>query len=222
MPTGYYLQCNNIEHTCYYIRTILYKNMVVQMDIILITGCNVVGKTTAIYHLTKYIGIEKVHCNTVTDSRYMLGAIRQDDKSDGLHHTHGWCNKSNVGHKHRSEENEPMFPFTVTDNTIPDATFDLFFTALNRLPHISNKIYLVELAGGKNTLPASDPSSTVDYSYTKIKKMYLDNPKYQAWLARVHAVIHITADDEIRQNLKDKRLMHYPKDIAKDTASWLD
>ncbi len=192
-----------------------------QNDIILVTGRNMVGKTTAIYHLKKYIDLDKIHNEIITDSQYLFESMMQDDKSGGIHHTHSWCEKSSRGHKHNSREDEPIFPFTVTDNTIPDSTFHLFFTALNNLPHINNKIYFVELAGGRNTLFKDESGSDINYSYAKIKRIYQENLKYRKWMERVRTVIHITAADETRQILKHRRLMHFPKDLAKNTASWL-
>src|SRR5690242_16621204 len=124
-----------------------------ERDIIILTGRNAVGKTTAANYLRQLAASHNIPYENrlVADSQMLF-----DDKTGGLHHTHDWCVKGGKGHIHRSDE--PEFPFTVTDNELPNTMRTHFFTRLTELPR-TGSLWFVEWAAGVNTNPLYDPAS---------------------------------------------------------------
>ncbi len=190
-------------------------------DIIIVTGCNAVGKTTATNHLrelaTKY---NIPHENKIiADSQCLFEAMQDDDETGGHHHTHNWCQSGRQGHIH--DGCHPEFPFTVTDNNLPEVMRIKFFSRLTYLG--TGKLWFAEWAAGINTNPLDDPSSNINYSYTKVKSLIQDKSIPDGWLKRVKAVIHISADECVRFDLNKRRLLPTiarPEAIEKGTAFW--
>src|SRR5436305_8938337 len=133
-------------------------------DIIIVTGCNAVGKTTASNHLRELATKFNIpHENIIiADSQCLFEAMQKDDRAHGLHHTHDWCDAGDEGHVH--DIDRPVFPFTVTDNELPDRMRKSFFKKLAKLQG-TNKFWFVEWAGGVNI----NPDSPINYSYFHVK-----------------------------------------------------
>src|SRR5271169_3039928 len=131
-----------------------------ERDIIIITGCNAVGKTTASNYLRKYAILHHISYENkiVADSQLLFEAMRLDDSAGGYHHTHDWCVKDSEGHTHN--QGEPEFPFMITDNELPNRMRINFFTQLTVLPK-TDDIWFVEWAGGVNTNLLLDTKSTI-------------------------------------------------------------
>jgi hypothetical protein len=190
--------------------------------IIIITGCNAVGKTTTSNYLRKYATLHKIpHENKiVADSHLLFEAMRLDDNAGGFHHTHDWCVKDSAGHTHNQDK--PEFPFTITDNELPNKMRIHFFTRLTVLPKTSD-IWFVEWAGGVNTNPLHDPKSAIDYSYATVKRMLQKGSLPNCWLERVFAVIHLRANSRVRFFLNERRAIPFfahLEEIEKGTAFW--
>ena len=102
-------------------------------DIIIVTGCNAVGKTTASNHLRKLATSYNIpyESKIIADSQCLLEAMEKDDREYGLHHTHDWCETYKNGHRH--DRDQPIFPFTVTDNLLPDRMRKNFFKKLKNI-----------------------------------------------------------------------------------------
>jgi len=189
-----------------------------QKDIIIVTGCNAVGKTTASNYLRNLATSYKIpyESKIIADSQCLLEAMEEDDKKRGLHHTHGWCESHGTGHRH--DKDQPIFPFTVTDNELPDKMRKTFFKKLANLPK-TNKYWFVEWAGGVNI----HPDSPVNYSYAYVKSMLEKGFLHDKWLKRVKAIIHITAEKDIRFALNKRRKIPFlvcPEAIEEGTAFW--
>jgi hypothetical protein len=193
-----------------------------ERDIIIVTGCNAVGKTTASNHLrylAKTLNIpfeEKI----VADSHCLFEAMQWDDKGGGFHHTHQWCEPEVRGHTHNSHQAE--FPFTVTDNMLPNIMRVCFFEKLAKLER-NGRLWLVEWAAGVNTNPLDDPTLCIDYSYAKVKSLLQEKNISNNWLKRVKAVIHVTADSDLRFVLNQRRSIPssaQPEAIEAGTAFW--
>jgi len=190
-------------------------------DIIIITGCNAVGKTTASNYLRNWASLHNIpQENTiVADSHCLFEAMQDDDETGGHHHTHNWCQSDQHGHNYN--DNQPEFPFTVTDNTLPDAMRINFFSKLTNLE--TGKLWFAEWAAGVNTNPPDDSSSNIDYSYAKVKSMLQNKSISAGWLKRVKAVVHISANECMRFDLNKRRLIPStarPEAIEKGTAFW--
>ncbi len=194
-----------------------------ECDIIILTGCNSVGKTTASNYLREWVTAHKIlhERRFIVDSRCLFEVMLLDDKSGGFHHTHAWCEKDSKGHTHNLDK--PIFPFTVTDNEMPDSMRLSFFTKLTELPR-TGKVWFAEWAAGVNTNPLHDSASIVDYSYAKVKRILQEGGLPSGWLERVYAVIHLIADNSVRFSLNEQRLVPSsaePEAIEKGTAFWL-
>lgn len=192
-------------------------------DIIIVTGCNVVGKTTASNYLRKLVTLRKIPSGKrlISDSQCLFKTMLKDDEEGGLHHTHDWCKKDTRGHKHNP--GQPVFPFTVTDNELPDRMRQDFFSKLRTLPRNGN-LWFVEWAAGVNTNPSDNPISYIDYSYTTVKKMLQGETLPDIWLKRVKVVIHLKADNNVRHCLNEKSYISSFTQSAvleQGTASWL-
>ncbi len=192
-----------------------------ERDIIIVTGCNAVGKTTASNYLRKLTNLRKIlyeNC-IIADSLCLFEAMQLDDQEGGLHHTHDWCAKDIKGHIH--DLDQPIFPFTVTDNELPNRMRIQFFTTLTNLQ--SGKLWFVEWAAGVNTNALKDSSSSIDYSYATVKKMLLEGSLPDGWLSRIKAIIHLEADYPVRFALNQKRCIPSSPQveaIENGTAFW--
>lgn len=193
-----------------------------ERDIIIVTGCNAVGKTTTTNYLRDQANLRNLpHENKiVADSQCLFEAMQLDDHTGGLHHTHDWCITDTQGHSHPLDQ--PIFPFTVTDNELPDTMRRHFFTKLTALPK-TGKLWFAEWAGGINTNPPDDPTSLIDYSYLKVKGMLQEERLPDGWLKRVKAVIHVKANSDVRIALNQRRTIPssaYPEALQGGTAFW--
>ena len=114
-----------------------------ECDIIIVTGCNAVGKTTASNYLRNLASLRNIpHENRiVADSQCLFEAMLSDDRGGGLHHTHDWCERDSKGHTHHL--NQPLFPFTVTDSELPDIMRLQFFSQLAKSPVFTSHSPLV-------------------------------------------------------------------------------
>jgi hypothetical protein len=189
-----------------------------QKDIIIVTGCNAVGKTTATNYLRNLASSRKIPYENkiIADSQCLLEAMEKDDKKKGLHHTHDWCKSHSTGHRH--DKDHLIFPFTVIDNGLPDNMRKTFFKKLAKLPQ-KNTYWFVEWAGGVNI----HPDSPVNYSYAYVKYMLEKGLLQDKWLKRVKAIIHVTAEKEIRFTLNKQRKIPFsvrPEAIEEGTAFW--
>jgi hypothetical protein len=187
-------------------------------DIIIVTGSNAVGKTTASNYLRKLATSYNIpyESRIIADSQCLFEAMQKDDRIHGLHHIHDWCEPGEQGHIH--DLDHPVFPFTVTDNELPDRMRKSFFKKLAKLPS-TNKFWFVEWAGGINT----NPDSLIDYSYSHVKFMLEKRMLPDKWLKRVKAVIHVTATNEVRFALNKQRTIPFsacPEAIERGTAFW--
>lgn len=175
-------------------------------DIIIVTGCNAVGKTTASNHLREWANKQNIlyEKSIIADSQCLFEAMQKDDLEGGFHHTHDWCQPGIQGHSHYLDQ--PVFPFTVTDNELPNTMRQQFFSKLTELPN-AGKLWFVEWAGGINTNPPEDPASCIDYSYSLVKRMFYDGTIPNGWLKRIKAVIHVEASPSVRFELNKKRVI---------------
>jgi hypothetical protein len=193
-----------------------------ERDIIIITGCNAVGKTTASNFLRKWANRHKIPYENdfISDSQCLFEAMQRDDQTGGLHHTHDWCAIDTQGHSH--DRNQPVFPFTVIDNELPNKMRSEFFTNLTKLPK-NGKLWFVEWAAGVNTNPRNDPTFSIDYSYATINSGLQAGHLSKSWLIRAKAILHLLADNHIRCELNKKRpapsSVHI-KTLEKGTAFW--
>lgn len=191
-------------------------------DIIIVTGCNAVGKTTASNYLRKFANSHNIPLENCifSDSQCLFEAMQLDDLASGLHHTHDWCTTGIQGHSHHLDQ--PLFPFTVTDDELPNIMRQQFFSKLTELPN-TGKIWFVEWAAGINTNPPEDPASNIDYSYSLVKRLLLDGTLSDGWLKRIKAVVHLEAKNHVRFDLNKKRCIpSFPRveAIEKGTAFW--
>lgn len=192
-------------------------------DMIIVTGCNAAGKTTTSNYLRTWAKLHNIphEDKIVTDSQYLFEAMQEDDQAGGLHHTHDWCMTGAQGHSHCSDQ--PLFPFTVTDNELPNQMRQQFFTKLTALSK-TGKLWFVEWAAGVNTNPREDPASCIDYSYAKVKRMLHEESLPDSWLKRVRAIIHLEADFDVRLRLNKRRsipALARPEALEQGTAFWL-
>lgn len=187
-------------------------------DIIIVTGCNAVGKTTASNHLRELATLYNIpHENIIiADSQCLFEAMQMDDLDGGFHHTHDRCQPGIQGHSHHSDL--PIFPFTVIDNELPNQMRKRFFNKLTKL-HSKGKFWFVEWAGGVN----SNQDSSIDYSYARVKCMLEEGMLPTKWLKRVKAIIHVTAEEQVRFALNKQRSVPFfprPEAIENGTAFW--
>ena len=177
-----------------------------ERDIIIVTGCNAVGKTTASNYLRKLANLHKIlfeNC-IISDSQCLFEAMQLDDQAGGLHHTHDWCTTGTQDHSHLPDR--PEFPFIVLDDELPNMMRQQFFLKLTELPN-TGKLWFVEWAAGINTNPPEDPVSCIDYSYSLVKRMFHDGTLPDGWLKRIKAAIHLEADNHVRFELNKKRFV---------------
>ncbi len=192
-------------------------------DIIILTGCNAVGKTTALNYLRTWVASQKIphESRAFADSHLLFEAMRLDDQAGGFHHTHDWCAKNSEGHTHNLDE--PEYPFTVIDNEMPNSMRINFFTKLTECQR-TGKIWFAEWAAGVNTNPLFDPASLIDYSYATVNRMLRQEKLPTDWLERVYAVIHLIANNSVRFSLNKQRSIPSsadPEAIEEGTAFWL-
>src|SRR6266566_4233190 len=167
-------------------------------DIIIVTGCNAVGKTTASNYLRKLATSHKIpHENSIiADSQCLFEAMQLDDNTGGYHHTHDWCANDSGRHNHNLGQSE--------------------------LPR-TEKLWFVEWAGGVNINPRNDPSANIDYSYAAVKRMIQKGEIPTDWLYRIKAVIHLKAKRSVRFSLNRIRSVPTsaePAAIEAGTAFW--
>lgn len=190
-------------------------------NIILITGRNAVGKTTASNYLRERCVSSGLPCEskTISDALSLLKAMQKDDEQGGFHHTHDWCEAIDYNEGHSHDRSQPVLPFTVLGNTLPDAMLRHFFTELSEIPQI-DRIYIAEWAAGSNTNPENILASEIDYSYAKVKRMLQNDELHTRWLTQVRLVIHLVASDENRYLFNDNRYTPYLEEMLDGTASW--
>ena len=196
-------------------------NSTTTRDIIIVTGGNAVGKTSASCYLQKSVSSSKTYStsNHIADSQSLLEAMKQDDQMGGFHHTHEWCEKGSAGHSH--EHSEPLFPFTVIDNKLPNVMRALFFNKLVTTLPETDELWFVEWAAGVNTNPG--PWSDIDYSYATARKTIEKAQRVSGLLGRILAVVHIQAQMQVRCSLNRKRSLPSSstvKEIEHGTAFW--
>lgn len=189
-------------------------------DIIIVTGCNAVGKTTASNYLRKFASLHNISYENrmIADSQCLFEAMQFDDQTGGLHHTHDWCITNSNSHSHTHDQNQPVFPFTVTNNILPEKMRYDFFQKLSELQP-TGKFWFVEWAGGVNT----NQDSSIDYSYAQMRFLLEEKKLPNRWLKRVKTVIHVTADEEVRLALNKQRSVPFsarPEAIENGTAFW--
>lgn len=190
-------------------------------NIILITGRNAVGKTTASNYLRERCASSSLPCEskTISDALSLLKAMQKDDEQRGFHHTHDWCEATDYNEGHSHDLSQPMLPFTVLDNALPDAMLWDFFTELSNIPP-ADTLYIAEWAAGSNTNPENISASEIDYSYTKVKRMLQTDELPTCWLDRVRLVIHLVASDENRRMFNEKRYTPCLEEMLDGTVSW--
>lgn len=172
-------------------------------DFLLLVGVTSTGKTTSTEILKEFARSKNIphEKRTLSDAQSIIRSVKEDDELGGYHHTHTWCIDKNNGHHHKNDE--PIVPFIVTDNVIPEKMMRDFFKCLETTP-ITGKIYFVEWAGGINTYPKSDVLSKIDFSYTKTHKLIKNGTLPHKWLDRVISIIHLLANDDTRLLLNKK------------------
>ena len=198
-------------------------SIVGERDIVIVTGCNAVGKTTASNYLRKLVRSHGLPCENriISDSQCLFQAMLEDDKDGGLHHTHDCYENTTKGHTHNFDQ--PPFPFTITDNELPDRMRHYFFPKLETLPRTGN-LWFAEWAAGVNTNPPENLISRVDYSYKKIDYLLREGDIPSTWLKRVKVVIHLKANYDVRRCLNEQRTIPSfarPEALEQGTASWL-
>ena len=173
-------------------------------NIIIITGQNSVGKTTAFNVLSQEAKRYEISYKTrpVSDFLHLLNNVRKDDETGGFHHYHEWTAEKKGGHSHRNKEAE--VPFIVIGNKIVDGMFYDFFAFLSNLPQ-SKSIYFAEWTGGMNINSQYEPASQVDFSFKRIAQLLMSGFLPGSWINRVKAVIHPVADMETRYKLNEKK-----------------
>ncbi len=193
-------------------------------DIIIVTGCNAVGKTTASNYLRKLANKHNIPYENriIADSQCLFEAMQLDDQTGGYHHTHDWCKTNSNRHSHANDQDQPVFPFTVTSTTLPEQMRYDFFQKLSEL-QLTGKFWFVEWAGGVNINPRNDPSANIDYSYASVKRMLQEGDIPNDWLYRIRAVIHLKAKRSVRLSLNKIRSVPtsaQPEAIEAGTAFW--
>jgi hypothetical protein len=193
-------------------------------DIIIVTGCNAVGKTTASNFLRNFALLHNISYENriIADSQCLFEAMQLDDQTGGIHHTHDWCTTNSKSHSHRNDQDQPVFPFTVTSNFLPEKMRYDFFQKLSALPP-NGKIWFVEWAGGVNINPRNDPGANIDYSYASVKRMLQKGEIPNDWLYRIRAIIHVKAKRSVRFSLNKIRSVPssaQPEAIEAGTAFW--
>ena len=188
-------------------------------DLIIITGPNATGKTTASNYLRSWLSLHEIPLESeiVSDAQFLLESLRLDDNRGGFHHTHDWCEQDRRGHNH--SRGEPEMPFINIDNENPNNMFRNLFKRLTFLPK-ADKLYLVECAGGVNTNPSEEACSQPDYSYSQVKKKLLEGIWSTEWLKRVWVVIHLQAEYSIRSILNERAYQPSLEEMEKGTSSW--
>ncbi|GAC1557741.1 MAG: hypothetical protein NVS2B2_15440 [Ktedonobacteraceae bacterium] len=197
-----------------------FANSITTRDIIIVTGCNTVGKTSASCHLKERIAPQHTFSMSqhVADSQSLLEAMQQDDRTGGFHHTHDWCVKGSKGHSH--EHGKALFPFTVLDNKLPNDMRTHFFEKLVSLS-ATGELWFAEWAAGVNT--NSSPLSLIDYSYATARKTLEETNMSSCLLKRILAVVHIEAEMPVRSRLNRQRSLpstSIVEEIQHGTAFW--
>src|SRR6266702_162740 len=120
------------------------------------------------------------------------------------------------------DQDQPVFPFTVTSTTLPEQMRYDFFQKLSEL-QLTGKFWFVEWAGGVNINPRNDPSANIDYSYASVKRMLQEGDIPNDWLYRIRAVIHLKAKRSVRLSLNKIRSVPtsaQPEAIESAKAFW--
>jgi hypothetical protein len=187
-------------------------------NIIIITGQNSVGKTTAFNILSQEANGYGISYETqpVSDFLHLLNNVRKDDEAGGFHHYHEWTAEKKGGHSHRNKE--PEVPFIVIGNKVIDGMFSDFFAFLSELPQSKN-IYFAEWTSGININPPYEPASQVDCSFKKIAQSLQSGFLQRAWLNRVKAVIHPIADKDTRYDLNERKHSFLLQDLEEGNIS---
>jgi len=187
-------------------------------DIILIIGQNAVGKTTAVRYLT-WIAEQRgivYEPKPISDFFFLLKQTLMDDERGGFHHYHNWSKVKSYGHSHVN--GEATIPFAVTHNDLVDGMQEEFLHAITLLPRFE-KLRFVEWTGGINTNPPEEPVSQVDFSFNRIAKKMQEDLLGVQWIARVHAVIHISAQTTTRFFFNTKDSDDQPSQILSGQVS---
>jgi hypothetical protein len=190
-------------------------------NIIIVTGRSAVGKTTTSNYLRNIFASQKIPCeeHVISDALSLIKMVELDDKQGGLHHTHDWCKPTTYQKGHSHQLSQPILPFTVLDNTLPDAMLFDFFTELTKIPK-TDTIYIAEWAAGLNNNPKDTLFSSIDYSYAKINEMFRKGILPTHWIKQVISVVHIVASDESRFTFNEKRNIPCSEKMLDGTMSW--
>lgn len=173
-------------------------------DLVLITGQNAVGKTTAFRYFT-WIAEQRgiaYEPEPISDFLFILKQALMDDERGGFHHYHNWSESKIGGHSHAN--GEATIPFAVTHNGLVESMQEDLLKTITTLPRFE-KLRFVEWTGGINTNPPEEPASQVDFSFKRVAKKLQEDLLPVQWIERVHAVIHISAETTTRVffNTKD-------------------
>ncbi len=182
---------------------IRFCNLHTHRNIIIVAGQNSIGKTTTFNTLVEHAKASGIphEPQPYSDLFFLVDSIKADDRRGGLRHYHDWTSRREPGHHHSGEE--PIIPFTVTDNEVVDDMFRDLFTALENAP--SDRLIFVEWTGGRNVNPPEEPASRADFSFQRIRQLLQDGALPNAWLDRIAGVIHPVADTETRYALNDRK-----------------
>ncbi len=186
-------------------------------NIIIIAGQNAVGKTTTFNVLTQEAKQTKIpyEPRPFSDLFFMLNTLKEDDRQGGFNHYHECCAQKEGGHNHSNGEAE--LPFTINNNKLIDAMFFDFFTALTISR--TDRFLFIEWTGGRNINLPNEPASRADFSFERIGRMLQEGSLPSAWLERVYAVIHPTADNSTRHALNERKHTASLEEIATGTVS---
>jgi GTPase SAR1 family protein len=193
-----------------------------ERDIVLIVGRNASGKTTTYNILKSILRKKKVKTarKPVADFFYILKFIEEDDKAGGRQHYHPWKkpkhNKATATHNHKKHPQK--FPFMVFTQEIVNKSFYTMFRDTTGLP-ASNKIWIVEWAGGANNNTPASPANNINFSYSYIGKMLEEGILPSNWLQRVYLIIHPVMDDRLRRQANDLRKRNSVKDVKSGVKS---
>ncbi len=187
-------------------------------SIILVSGQNAVGKTTTCNLLSEIAREKHIPYATkpISDLFFLLDEIMIDDHlNGGRGHYHEWCSHKRGGHSHL--HNEPITPFTVTDNQLIDNMFAKFFNMLSSAA--TDRLCFAEWTGGMNTNPPDEPASEIDLSFSRIGKLLETGTFSSRWLDHVHAVIHPIADLNTRYALNRQQHSDLPEELDSGRVS---
>src|SRR5258708_4505305 len=194
-------------------------------DIIMISGQNAVGKSTAMEVLKQVL---RSQCTQVKEIAFGYKRLFEKIVTDteGEYHFHPtWHTESNPknikGHIHKDTVLHPYEPFTEIGNTLNIEVLQEKFNSLENLSYLPNQIILTDLARGVNTNPSQTVEALADYSFQLTKKLMHKNVLPVKWLTRVKVWIHITMKEDLRwKAFSDRNLLSISKS-QKSHLAWV-